>query len=390
MDSSSQIGLFATEDSNIVRPGSMAERLRKEEEELRVKCKSFVLGWVREKQGSETEFVSELENALGWKSRHYILSVLDELRCDKKIPLIDRNYLSNTLTDEAVQSVFDEGGRPNKEEQSSLDELFHRSKEARLSTKFAEAVAFAAKFRDYSPFNNMLVYLQNPTTTFFATEKHWSKVFGREVKEDARGMVILAPMTPVLLVYDIEETEGAPLPEKFQGFTRTEGRFDQELLDMTLRNCERDLILVQRKEMGQLHGGFATTRLRNQRYKMRIVVREQLDVGSAYAVLCHELAHIYLGHLGSDKDNWWPYRINLPHRTVEVEAEAASYIVCRRLGLTTHSADYLSVYIRDKKDVEKVSIDLVTRVASRIEEMGKRLQPERKRKSQADTRKEGT
>jgi antirestriction protein ArdC len=117
---------------------------------------------------------------------------------------------------------------------------------------------------------------------------------------------------------------------------------------------------------------------------MRIVVREQLDPRSAHAVLCHELAHIYLGHLGSDEDNWWPCRINLPHGTVEIEAEAASYIVCQHLGITTHSADYLSDYIQDEKDFHKVSIDLVTRVASRIEAMGKRTQSRRKRRSQTE------
>ena len=50
-------------------------------------------------------------------------------------------------------------------------------------------------------------------------------------------------------------------------------------------------------------------------------------------MLCHELGHIYLGHLGADKDGWWPYRVNLPQAVTEMEAEAVAYIVCRRAGL---------------------------------------------------------
>jgi hypothetical protein len=237
------MGMFGTEDSTTVQSGSEADFLKKEDEELHAKCKSFVLEWVREKHGSTTEFVFELEKVLGWEARHYIFLVLSELRSDKTISLPDRSCLIDTLTDKAAQSVFDEGHEPDKDEKSSLDELFHRSKEARLSKKFIEAVAFVAKFRHYSPFNNLLVYFQNSQTTFFATEKHWWRAFRRNVKEDARGMVILAPKTPVLLVYDLEETEGPSLPEKFRDFAKTAGLFDPRILDMTLKNCENDRVL---------------------------------------------------------------------------------------------------------------------------------------------------
>ena len=73
---------------------------------------------------------------------------------------------------------------------------------SRRSKKFAAAVDFIARFREYSPFNNMLVFLQNPLATYFATASHWHKVFRRTIKDEARGMVILAPRTPVLMVYD--------------------------------------------------------------------------------------------------------------------------------------------------------------------------------------------
>jgi hypothetical protein len=59
---------------------------------------------------------------------------------------------------------------------------------------------------------------------------------------------------------------------------------------------------------------------------MRIGLREELETAAAYSVLCHELAHIYLGHLGADRDGWWPYRLNLPFAVTEIEAEAVSLI----------------------------------------------------------------
>lgn len=62
-------------------------------------------------------------------------------------------------------------------------------------------------------------------------------------------------------------------------------------------------------------------------------MHDSLDPRSRFATLCHELAHIYFGHLGGDGDGWWPSRINLDQSTVEIEAEAVAYIVSIRLGL---------------------------------------------------------
>jgi hypothetical protein len=266
----------------------------------------------------------------------------------------------------------------NTEHQSSLDELFVRSQRYRRTRKFAEAVEFMAKFREYSPFNNMLVYLQNPLVTYFATANHWQKAFHRTLKEEARGIVILAPRTPVLIVYDIADTDGPPLPGKLEVFTRTTGPFNPLILERTAANCERDCIQIERKPMGPLRAGFATARVQSSKWKMRIALRDELDPPAAYSVLCHELAHIYLGHLGADKDGGWPFRLNLPHALTEIEAEAVAHIVCRRAGFQTHSAEYLSSFVGEEWAMECVSLDLVSRAAARIEEMGRRLLPPRK------------
>lgn len=62
-----------------------------------------------------------------------------------------------------------------------------------------------AKFRRYSPYNNMLVKVQNPHCSFYASKYDWYNRFGRQIKEDAKPMLILAPMYPVMLVYDLDE-----------------------------------------------------------------------------------------------------------------------------------------------------------------------------------------
>jgi hypothetical protein len=343
----------------------------------RSEAAEFVLQWVRRRQGSPADLVRAVEEQAGWPGRLLLAGLLDELRARRGLPEAERKFLVYTLNAGAVTEALAAGGDPSQQHQSSIDDLFARSRRFRRSKKFAEAVEFVARFRDYSPFNNMLVYAQNPQTTHFATASHWRKAFGRTIKEDARGMLILAPRSPVLMVYDIADTEGPPLPGKLRLFAQTSGRFDPALLDRTVKNCERDLIQVRRVPMGELRGGFATSRGRGTGWKMRVGLRADLDDAAAYAVLCHELAHVYLGHTGADRDGWWPFRLNLSEAVAEIEAESVAHIVCSRAGLRTHSAEYLSSFVEDNEALDAISLDLISRVAGRIEEMGRGMLPPR-------------
>ena len=323
--------------------------------------------------GSPVEYVAELEEEAGWTVRFLIIELLRYLRRDKDLDVPQRKFLNYTLSEPAVVAALQDNLPPSKEHQSSLDELFVRSQRFRNTRHFAEAVEFIAKFQEYSPYNNMLVFLQNPLTTCFATASHWRKIFHRTIKEEARPMIILAPRTPVLLVYDISDTEGPKLPQKLEQFSKVSGRFDPLIFRHTVKNCEQDHIQIERKPMGQLRAGFAVARLRNSQYQIRITLREELEEAAAYFVLCHELAHVYLGHLGASRQSGWPYRLKLSDAVAEIEAEAVAYTVCRRAGLSTRSAEYLSSFVGEQENIEAISLDLITRVAGRIEEMGRRL-----------------
>lgn len=336
----------------------------------------FILN--NKRQPCAGELLELMEERYGWKVRSVFMTVIKKLRSNPFIPGYLREYAVSTLNDDEIADALRGDAKLGHVFKSTIDDLFHRSIQYRNSEMYQEAISFMARFKEYAPYNNMLVKIQNPSCGFYATEKDWLRRFGRVVKEDARPMLILAPMHPVLLVYDLDSTDGPSLPNKLELFAQASGDWDLRVLDLTLENVERDKILVQVKELSSTHGGFATTRLRDGNYKMRIVIHKGLDDRSRYAVLCHELAHIYLGHLGSDKDGWWPYRINLDRRAVEIEAEAAAYIVASRVGLLTTSHAYISTYLKESKVPETVSLELISKVAGRIEEMGKRKLATRK------------
>lgn len=334
------------------------------------------------KQPSAAELLDTVETKHGWFARHVFTDVVRAMRDNTDLIGYTRAYLKITLHDQALESALRGGAKRTPQEQSSIDELFRNSILYRNSAKFAEALEFAAKFREYAPYNNMLVRLQNPSCSYYATSIDWRRNFERTIKEDALPMLILAPMHPVMLVYDVDQTEGKSLPAKLLEFAQVTGEFESKWMERLLENAHRLRIQVQRKPLAQLHGGFATTLLRDNTFKMRVVVHTGLAQASAFGVLCHEIGHILLGHLGSDKDLWWPFRTNLTHAAIEIEAESVSYMVSARLGLKSGSASYLSSFVSGGKIPDSVSLDLITKVAGKIYEMTERLLPERLQKKE--------
>ncbi len=247
-------------------------------------------------------------------------------------------------------------------------------------------VEFMARFTDYAPYNNMLVRIQNPTCSFYATEPDWSNRFGRKLKEDARPMLILAPMHPVMLVYALDETEGPPLPQELSTFAQFQGQWDPDWLVRTAQSAAlHDQILVKFKKLSSTNAGFATLFRGTGGWKMKIGIHADLDEPSQYGTLCHELAHIYLGHLGSDRDHWWPSRADLDSRAAEIEAEATAFIVTTRRRLAGSSAAYVFRYLDGQPLPSSVSLDQVAKVSSRIEQMGNASLSPRKARPQTRT-----
>jgi hypothetical protein len=266
----------------------------------------------------------------------------------------------------------------------SLDELFRRSIDLRTPEKFIRLLKFIKKFRNFSIYNNTLVYLQNPNTTYYATAPHWYKNFGRCVKEDAKPLLILAPMTPILFVYDLEDTYGNEFPSLLINPPETDGTLDPSIYDKTVENCKRDRIFIKRKKISSFNNTPAlkyrlSAELKStHNIKAAITINEDFNINDAYTTLCRELAHIYMGHFGNDKDEWWPDRRDLNANQVDLETESICYIVCGRAGLKTNDEAYIRSLIDNNEDLQGISIELISKTAALIERMGKQKLPPRK------------
>lgn len=281
----------------------------------------------------------------------------------------------------------------------ALDELFSHAGRYRSSKEYDELMAFLRLFRSYAPFNAMLLHTQMPGARYVAPAHRWRSQYGRRVKPNARPLVILQPMGPVMFVFDVSDTEpmdGAPaLPPEVERPFEVYGRKIGSELGWTIENAKRDGIRVYDQQAGsQSAGSIRTTaggstlqvqvRERPEPQFITVPLRYQLllnadhETEARYATLVHELAHLYCGHLGTPNPRWWPDRRGLSTDIEEFEAESVCHLVCRRLGILTRSDQYLSGYLDAHDEIPPISLDRVLVAARMIEEMGMNRLPPRK------------
>lgn len=278
---------------------------------------------------------------------------------------------------------------PTEPERSALGDLWAHAFRYRHSTAYLELMKFISRFPQYSPYNCMLLHIQNPEVTCVATPNQWKKRYDREVKQNARPLLILAPKCPVLFVYDLADTEGPELPARWHAPFKVSGKINPNIWEKTIENCVRDSIFVDTSAAYSfLHAGTAfrlrsSNRILKERpediFDFFIEISRDQQFPDCYAVLAHELGHIYAGHLGKREDDWWKDRHNLSHAQVELEAESISYLVCRRRGVETKSAEYLSRFVESNQTIPPVSIETILSVTYHIERMGEEIM-ERKKK----------
>ncbi len=270
-----------------------------------------------------------------------------------------------------------------------LDELFGSIQDFQGTREFYELLKFIGRFTQYSPFNCALLYIQNPKVTYVATPAQWRNKHHRTIKLGSRPMVVLAPMRPVMFVYDLIDTEGPSIPDYILTPFQVSGTLDEKIYRRTLQNArargigigiEDNLSLLHAESAWRLPepGHFRFTDsygIKIGPISLRIDVNESLDVPSRYDTIAHELAHICCGHLGALGEETWPDRKGISELPAEFEAEAVAYMVCSRLGISNRAVEYLAVKAAKNDTLPPVSFDAMIRAVKDIEEMGKTLTP---------------
>jgi hypothetical protein len=86
-----------------------------------------------------------------------------------------------------------------------------------------------------------------------------------------------------------------------------------------------------------------------------------------FVTVAHELAHLFLGHLGIDSKLSVPDRRGLSHTQVELEAESVAYLVCARNGVKSASETYLKHFMNENSTIPDLDVYQVMRAAGQVE-----------------------
>lgn len=314
--------------------------------------------WVLTVRTSSRDLLTKLESTHGQGIRLHYGEITALLAGDEQLDAAAHKFVRDVLMVDPLRS--------SQPAASTLDELFARVAAFQGSEPYFEALRFVTRVKEYAPFNNMLVFLQRPTAQYWGTAADWRKRFVREVRDGAIPILILRPGGPVMLVYDVADTKGPQLPAHLVTPFAVEGVYQRTWFGRLASEAASDGIEVRGARLGGHLAGVASKR-KGSTTRFSVAVNRDHKEPEAFATLCHELAHVYLGHLGGDERGRWPSRVGMRQSQTELEAESVAHLVAHRLGLRTLSAEYLASHVRGPEDYRAVSIEMVTKVAGRLE-----------------------
>lgn len=277
----------------------------------------------------------------------------------------------------------------SKEEvKSNLDELFSNVENFRTSESFKQMLDFVSRFKSVSPYNAFLLYQQRPGVKYVLNASQWIKKYGRKIKPNARPLIVLVPFGPVDYVYDISDTYSEVDPYKMSLFQESDDDFLKQIIEpYKTEGYEPHEELYRLQQSMKCHGiivdgnykvgndNAGKIQVLNNDYhpimkywykgkdisitpNYLLSIRDKAKCGEAFATAVHELGHLFCHHLIPVPAKAWDVRY-LDHTAKEFEAEAVSFIVCRRLGIESPSAEYLSGYYARNKKVPDISVETV-------------------------------
>ena len=234
---------------------------------------------------------------------------------------------------------------------------------------------FQARFHRYSFGNQMLIAIQKPDATMVAGFHLWKKM-NRNIKKGEKGIAILVPCFPrkdeiekdpdkpvffkTAYVFDVSQTDGAPLPETKVQRLRGEGEYASWMFERLADIAEEEGIRLD-LDPSDLHGanGYYMPK------KTLIAISPDLSPNHRVKTLVHELAHHFCHKQG----------IVDTYAHGEAEAEGTAFVVCSHFGLDT--SDYTFGYVAhwNGEDAAKVIKSVGTTIQRVSEALIDRIDP---------------
>jgi hypothetical protein len=259
----------------------------------------------------------------------------------------------------AQPDLFEHAGQGREaRERALLDQLIAATRLYSTADAVKELLAFTARLRAFAPYNAMLLHIQKPGLTYAATAWDWAERFGRRPKEGARPLVVLRTMGPVDFVFDVLDTEGRDLPPAAFVFPTLGNLSEARLAEMKRPAAKEGIEIIALSSGDSQAGWIRAVRAASftEKGTYRVALNASHDVPTRFVTLAHELAHLFLGHLGQDPKRNVPDRRHRSHAHREVEAEMTAWLVAQRSGVKPRSESYLAGYQGAIPDIDLYAV----------------------------------
>ncbi|GGK79365.1 hypothetical protein [Ornithinimicrobium pekingense] len=193
---------------------------------------------------------------------------------------------------------------------------------------FDDLLEHLAGYRQYRPYNALLLLLQLPDVRFVLPAYRWEQDYRRRIRPNAQPFMALVRGGPVMFVFDISQTEETPESRPVPAFDDPLRMRDlseaADRLEWVIENAKSDGVRVSSVPLGLGYGGCiwpvegapsqpALIRRRPRETKpvdirYETVVSRRLSATERLSVLAHELGHLYCGHIGTHDERWWRAR----------------------------------------------------------------------------------
>ncbi len=250
-----------------------------------------------------------------------------------------------------------------------LDHLIEESKLYKSSKDYLELLEFTKRLRNFAPFNALLLHIQKPGLSYAASALDWHYRFGRKIKEDARPLIILWPFGPVALVYDVQDTEGDELASDVKSFFARGDVTENDMSGFIVKMARKHILCSYFDGGDSKAGSIRNLKagIEDEFFSYSIQLNQNHSVAVKFVTIAHELAHLFLGHLGTDKKLNISERPPVKYDQVELEAESVAYLVAARNGVESKSHTYLTNFVASGTAIEALDIYQVMRAAGQIE-----------------------
>ena len=273
-----------------------------------------------------------------------------------------------------------------------VDEVFETSRSSRHPSDYLTLLNFISRFPHYSPLNTFLLYTQNPSASLVATAGTWMKIHNRRPIRGARPLIILAPMSPVVFVYDIADTEGDPVQLGYLKATEGKTNWGDKVYQHTVANSAHHGIEIREiplQDTQTVSVMSVTGQLRERYHELNIssaagylvLVDRSATIKERYVSLVNNLGRIFCGHLGIDSRAWWPDRRGFSTASENIEAESVTILVSARKGIGEVTEKDISACEDLNGKLPPFSLNVILQVVGYIEDMGKSIWKGPKKKS---------